>query len=92
MAVKGPPILEDDPTVPCPEADEALKFALFSIFCVGIILAPIALVKASKARQLIAANPRMQGSGKVTAAIVISCCVLGLWILGMFGRALGNRN
>jgi hypothetical protein len=87
MAVKGQPILEEDPTVPCPEANEALQYAIVSIFCFGIFLAPAALVKASKARKLIAANPRLQGAGKVTAATVIAWCVLGLWIVGIFAKA-----
>ncbi len=79
--------MDEEPTTPCAEADEALKYAIISIFCFGIILAPVALSKAAKARKLIAANPRLQGSGKVTAATVIACCVLGLWIIGVFAKA-----
>jgi hypothetical protein len=90
MAIKGQPILEDEPTVPCLEANEALKYAIVSIFCFGIILAPVALSKASKARKLIAADPKLQGSGKVTAAMIISGIVLCLWLLGIFARVAGN--
>ena len=86
MAVKGQPVLEEEPTVPCPEANEALKYAIISIFCCGIFLAPAALVKASKARKLIAANPKLQGSGKVTAATVIAWSVFGLYILGAIAK------
>jgi hypothetical protein len=87
MAIKGQPVFDEDPTIPCPQAQEALTYAIVSIFCFGIFLAPAALVKASKARKLLAADPRLQGSGKVTAAIVIAWCVLGLWIVGILGRA-----
>ena len=90
MAVKGQPVLDEEPTVPCPLADEALKYAIISIFCFGIFLAPAALVKASNAKKLIAADPRLQGAGKVTAATVIAWCVLGLWILGIFAKAVAS--
>ena len=56
--------------------------ALFSIFCFGIILAPMALLKAQKAKKILAANPKLLGAGKVTAATVIGWSVLCLWILG----------
>lgn len=87
VAIKGQPVIEEEPTIPCKEAGEALTMAIFSIFCFGIILAPMALFKASKARKIIAADPRLQGSGKVTAAMVIGWCVLGLWIVGAFVKA-----
>lgn len=90
MAVKGQPVLEEEPTVPCRLANEALQYAIVSIFCLGIFLAPAALVKASQAKKLIAADPRLQGAGKVTAAMVIGWCVLGLWIVGIFARAVAS--
>lgn len=90
MAVKAQPVLDEEPTVPCPLANEALQYAIVSIFCFGIFLAPAALIKASKARKLLAADPRLQGAGKVTAAMVIGWCVLGLWIIGIFGRVIAS--
>jgi hypothetical protein len=86
MAIKGQPVVEEEPTVPCPLAKEALQYAIVSIFCLGIFLAPAALIKASQAKKLIAADPKLQGAGKVTAAIVIAWCVIGLWILGMIAK------
>ena len=60
---------------PCKEADEALKYAIAavftSLFCIGAVIGPIAIVKGTKARQMIAANPYLVGSGKATAAIII---------------------
>lgn len=73
-------------TIPCKEANEALTYAIIGIFCFGIILEPIALVKASKAKKMMALNPRLSGSGKVTAAYVIAIVGLVLWVLSIIYR------
>ena len=87
MALQGkPPILAEEATIPCKEANEALTYAIVGIFCCGIILEPIALSKAAKARKMIAMNPRLSGSGKVTAATIIAVVGLILWVIGMFAR------
>jgi hypothetical protein len=85
MAVSATPMAEGA-TMPCKEADEALKYAIIGIFCFGIILEPIALVKASKAKKMIALNPRLTGSGKVTATYIIASIALVLWLLGIAAR------
>lgn len=87
MAVRGQPLVEEA-TLPCKEAGEALTYAIVGLFCVGIILEPIALVKASKARKMMDMNPRLTGSGKATAATIIACVGLGLWILGIISRVI----
>lgn len=86
MALKGQPVVVEEATIPCKEAGEALTYAIVGIFCFGIILEPIALIKASKARKMIALNPRLQGSGKVTAATIIASVVFVLWIIGVIAR------
>jgi hypothetical protein len=86
MALRGQPVVVEEATVPCKEANEALIYALVGLVCCGIILEPIALSKASKAKKMIEMNPRLQGSGKVTAAYIIACIGLGLWLLGMIIR------
>lgn len=76
--------VNDGPVGVCTEASEALKYALVGIVCLGFILQPIALVKAIKAKKEIAQNPRLEGSGKATAAMVIAIiwlCLFGLGIL-----------
>ena len=88
VAIKGQPVIEEEPSIKCPEANEALQMALVSIFCFGIILAPMALFKAQKAKKIIAANPKLLGAGKVTAATVIGWTVLCLWILGAFTKII----
>jgi hypothetical protein len=70
----------------CQEADDALKYAIIGIFCFGIILEPVAISKALKARKMMAADPTLEGSGKVTAALWIGGIALGLWVVGMIVR------
>ena len=88
MAIEGrsSPAVREDRMIPCPEADEALKYAIIGIFCFGIILGPIAISKAFKARKMIQANPRLSGEGKVTAAITIGFIGLALWVIGLLVR------
>lgn len=81
----GMPVLEGATEV-CEEANEALKYALIGIICFGIILEPIAISKALKAKKMIAANPNLTGGGKATAALVIAIIALGLWVLGVIAR------
>ena len=82
----GMPIIEEA-TTPCTEAAEALKYALVSLFCFGMIVGPIAIVKAVNARKLIAADPRLTGEGKANVAIVIASVGLFLWAIGMLMKA-----
>lgn len=85
MALEGQPIVEEA-TLPCKDAGDALKYAIIGIFCFGIILEPIAIFKALKARKMMAANPRLTGSGKATAALIIGIVSLLLWIVGLIAR------
>jgi len=71
-------------TVPCKEAKDALIIAIVGIFCgLGIILGPIAIAKASTAKKMIQADPRLTGEGKATAAMVIGIIVTILSALGI---------
>jgi uncharacterized Tic20 family protein len=85
MAVKGQPVVEEA-TIPCKEAKDALTHAIVSLFCFGIILGPMAISKGLKAKKMIEANPRLTGSGKATAAIIIGVVALVLWIIGIFAK------
>lgn len=87
MTVKGPPPPPaDEATIPCKEATEALTYSIISILICAPILGPIALSKASKAKKMIEMNPRLSGSGKVTAAQIIATVALVLWVLGIVVR------
>jgi hypothetical protein len=95
LALKGgQPVLAEEATMPCKEAGEALTYAIIGLFCFGIVLGPMAISKASKAKKMIEMNPRLTGSGKATAATIIGVIALVLWILGIVGRAIqsGNRD
>src|SRR5262249_37195009 len=81
LVVRGQPAVAESAALPCKEADEALKYAIIGIFCFGIVLEPLAIQKALKARQMIEANPRLTGSGKATAALVIAIVGLVFWVL-----------
>ena len=84
--MKGTPVVAETATIPCKEANEALTYAIVGIFCLGIVLEPIALVKASKAKRMMEMNPQLTGSGKVLAARIIASIALVLWVLGMLAR------
>jgi hypothetical protein len=74
------------PTVPCKEAGEALTLSIIGLFCFGIILEPLALSKALKAKKMMELNPNLEGAGKAQAALIISSIGLGLWVLGIIIR------
>jgi hypothetical protein len=76
--------------VPCKQASEALKYALVGIFCFGIVLEPVAIAKALEARKLIQADPTLSGSGKATAALVLGCSILALWVIAMYSKFAGR--
>jgi hypothetical protein len=84
MALRGgAPVLEEA-TIPCKEANEALTYSIVGIFCLGIILEPIAISKALKAKKMIEMNPQLAGAGKATAALIIGIVGLILSILFMY--------
>jgi hypothetical protein len=86
MALKGQPAIVEEASIPCKEANEALTYAIIGIFCFGIILEPIALSKAAKAKKMIDLNPRLLGSGKVLAARIIASIALVLWVISLIYR------
>ena len=92
MALRGVPPLVEEATIPCKEAGEALTYSIVGLFCVGIILEPIAISKALKAKKMIQLNPRLTGSGKATAALIIAIVGLVLWVAGIIGRVIAANH
>ena len=82
MAVQDAPVPEQA-MIPCKEAKEALIWAIVGIFICGIILGAVAIVKAAKAKELIANNPRLSGSGQATAAMIIGIIAVILHVAGV---------
>ena len=78
-----------------PEAKEALKYAIIGIFCVGMILGPMAIVKGTSAKKAIAMDPRYEGEGMATAAQIIGGIVCLLYVVNLLvligGIASGGR-
>ncbi|HKR13635.1 MAG TPA: DUF4190 domain-containing protein [Pyrinomonadaceae bacterium] len=73
-----------------PEAKEALKFAIIGLFCFGIILGPLAIVKGASAKRTIAMDPRYEGEGIATAAQIIGGIEVGLFVLYIFAAVMGG--
>ncbi|HLK56541.1 MAG TPA: tetratricopeptide repeat protein [Chthonomonadaceae bacterium] len=95
----GPPVNAYNPTPGRPyapigmlsepkEANESLIYGIISLFCCGIILGIVAIVKANTAKQIIAANPGMQGGGKATAGMVLGIIGMGLSVLLIIVRLI----
>jgi len=85
MAVQGGGPAVDQATTLCTEARDALIIAIAGFLCC-VFLAPVAIIKANKAKQMIAANPRLGGGGLATAAIVIAIINIILFVLTLIAR------
>lgn len=83
MAVQGAPPVVEEATIPCKEATESLVYAIIGLFCCGIIFGPVAISKALKAKKMMEMNPRLSGSGKATAGLVIGIIAAVLHVLGL---------
>ena len=92
MVLRGriPAGMEEEATIRCKEADEALTYAIAGLFCC-VFLQPVAIQRALKARKMIQNNPQLAGSAKVAAAFVVAVVGIILWILGMLTQTLGSH-
>jgi len=90
MAIDGPPSV--DGTIPCPEASEALKYAIVSFFCCGIVLGPMAISKGMAARRAIHDDPTLTGEGKANVAIMLGIVALIMWGLNLVARGMNRAN
>jgi hypothetical protein len=86
LAIEGRTIVLEDATLPCKDANEALTYAIVSLFCLGFIFGPVAVAKAFKARKEIEADPRLTGWGKANAAIFIGIIAFTVWVFSMLGK------
>lgn len=68
------------------DAKNALIMSIVGIFCFGIILEPIAIVNARKAKKVL--SPGDEGYGNAQAAEIIGWIAVGLWILVICGNLL----
>lgn len=73
-----------------PGVGEALVMSLVGLLICGPVLGPMAISRASKAREAIRRDPRLEGDGMALAAMVIGIIDLAVWVLVLIGR-LGGR-
>src|SRR3954466_1851785 len=52
-------------------AKEAMIYGIVSLFCCGVILGPIAIVKSNQAKKAMAQDPNLGGGGMATAGLVL---------------------
>ncbi len=74
----------------CAEARQALQLGIFSLFCFGFILGPLAIAKGLSARRVIAMSPGMQGAGSATTGIVLGAISLTLNVVGIFASLISR--
>jgi len=67
---------------------EALTYSIVGLFCFGIILEPMALIKSNQALKEIAANPSLPGREKAVAARWIAIVGIGLWVVAIIIQIL----
>ncbi len=72
----GAMMIQEDTTIACKEANSALKFAIVGVLIIGIILEPIAIAKALRAKKMIKADSRLTGMGKANTALAIAIIYL----------------
>ena len=68
------------------DASGALTMAIIGIFCFGIILEPIAIVKARSAKKVL--QPGDPGRGQATAAEIIGWIFVAVWTLSILVAAI----
>jgi uncharacterized protein DUF4339/uncharacterized protein DUF4190 len=68
------------------EAQTAMILAIVGIFCCGIILGPIAIVKGNNAKKSMQASGNFEGQGMATAAVIIGTIDLVLFLVGLILR------
>jgi len=65
------------------DAQTAMILAIVGIFCCGIILGPVAIVKGNNAKKSMQASGNFEGQGMATAAVIIGIIALILHGLGL---------
>jgi hypothetical protein len=69
-----------------PGAKNALILGIFAFFCCGLVLGPLAIINANKARSAIAMDPSLTGGGMATAGMVLGIISLVLNVIGIIAR------
>jgi heme/copper-type cytochrome/quinol oxidase subunit 2 len=93
MALGDRTLVAEHATQVCPEAKSALTCAVVGLFIFGIVLEPIAIATAFKAKKRIEQTTHYTGSGKATAALLIAIPAVILAVINFiaFIMRVGNR-
>lgn len=83
--------VEHRPKKTLPEANEALRYAIIGIFCLGFVLGPMAIMKGTSAKKRIAADPSWGGEGTATAAQIIGGIEVGLYVLYILAAIVARQ-
>lgn len=86
----GPPF-PGRASMEAPGAKNALILGIFAFFCCGIVLGPLAIMNANKARSAIAMDPSLTGGGMATAGLVLGIISLVLNVVGIIARVAMHR-
>jgi hypothetical protein len=78
---KGTVLMAALPSETCPEAARAFKTAIVGWFFLGVVLWPLAIVKAAEAHRRMKGNPRLTGGTLASAAIAIAVVGLALFVV-----------
>jgi GYF domain 2/Domain of unknown function (DUF4190) len=65
------------------EAKEAMIYSIVGLFCCGVILGPIGLIKGLNAQKQMQATGNFEGKGMATAAVIIGIIVTILSAIGL---------
>jgi len=70
------------------DAQTSLILAIVGLFCCGVVLGPIAIIKALAAKKIIALAPGTPGEGKANIAIALGAIDIAIWLFGGVFRFL----
>jgi hypothetical protein len=87
MALGGRTLIAERATTWSKEASSALTMAIIGLFFWGIILEPLAIITALKAKKQIAGNVQLTGSGKATAALIVASAGIALAVINLIALA-----
>jgi hypothetical protein len=84
----GPPGAPEPYGVPreAPGAKSALVCGIVSLLCCGVVMGPVAIVEASKAKRAIAMDPSLTGGGMATTGMILGIIAIALNVVGIILR------
>jgi hypothetical protein len=85
-AITSPDGLYHGPKINAPGAVKSLVLGIVGLFVCGVILGPLAISQANKAKQAMASDPRYGGEGLATAGTVLGIIAIVGFVVVMLTR------